>query len=62
MFSIFRCLYIFLTIFEGGIPQATPKYNSSILEDMLMEETEEILKKTFLGWKELQEALFLLKV
>ncbi|XP_009347539.2 nucleolar protein 6 isoform X1 [Pyrus x bretschneideri] len=47
---------------QGGVPQATPKYNSSILEDMLIEDTEEILKKTFLGWKELQEALILLKV
>ncbi|CAB4318037.1 unnamed protein product [Prunus armeniaca] len=47
---------------QGGIPQATPKYNSSILEDMFIEDMEEFLKKTFLGWKELQEALMLLKV
>ncbi|VVA09728.1 PREDICTED: nucleolar [Prunus dulcis] len=47
---------------QDGIPQATPKYNSSILEDMFIEDMEEFLKKTFLGWKELQEALMLLKV
>ncbi|KAF4390253.1 hypothetical protein F8388_019908, partial [Cannabis sativa] len=47
---------------QGGISQATPKYNSSILEDMLMEETTESMKKIFLGWKELGEALVLLKV
>lgn len=29
---------------------------------MFIEDMEEFLKKTFLGWKELQEALMLLKV
>lgn len=52
----------FLNILEGGIPQPTPKYNSSILEDMVMEDTAESIKKVFLGWKELGEALILLKV
>lgn len=47
---------------EGGIPQATPKYNSSILEDMFIEDTEELVKQTFLGSKELREGLILLKV
>ncbi|KAL6222410.1 hypothetical protein ACLB2K_005802 [Fragaria x ananassa] len=47
---------------KGGIPQATPKYNSSILEDMFIEDTEELVKQTFLGSKELQEGLILLKV
>ncbi|KAK9990400.1 hypothetical protein SO802_025385 [Lithocarpus litseifolius] len=45
-----------------GIPQTTPKYNSSILEDMFLEDTSELIKKTFLGWKELGEASILLKV
>ena len=52
----------FWNILEGGISQATPKYNSSILEDMLMEDAAESIKKVFLGWKELGEALILLKV
>ncbi|KAK4741434.1 hypothetical protein SAY87_025022 [Trapa incisa] len=47
---------------EGGIFQATPWYNSSILEDMSIEENVEILEKTFHGWKSLREALILLKV
>ncbi|KAL6227171.1 hypothetical protein ACLB2K_001130 [Fragaria x ananassa] len=47
---------------KGGIPQATPKYNSSILEDMFIEDTEEIVKQTFLGSKELREGLILLKL
>ncbi|KAL0008130.1 hypothetical protein SO802_009632 [Lithocarpus litseifolius] len=47
---------------HGGVPQATPKYNSSILEDMFLEDTSELIKKTFLGWKELGEASILLKV
>ncbi|KAM3729279.1 hypothetical protein ACB098_M003800 [Castanea mollissima] len=47
---------------HGGIPQATPKHNSSILEDMFLEDTSELIKKTFLGWKELGEASILLKV
>ncbi|ESW28940.1 hypothetical protein PHAVU_002G030700 [Phaseolus vulgaris] len=41
--------------------QATPKYNSSILEDMFIEETD-FINKYFVGWKELREALILLKV
>ncbi|KAG2376103.1 uncharacterized protein HKW66_Vig0157430 [Vigna angularis] len=41
--------------------QATPKYNSSILEDMFIEDAE-FVNKYFVGWKELREALILLKV
>ncbi|XP_014521309.1 nucleolar protein 6 isoform X1 [Vigna radiata var. radiata] len=41
--------------------QATPKYNSSILEDMFIEDAE-FVNKYFVGWKELKEALILLKV
>ncbi|KAK9284676.1 hypothetical protein L1049_023852 [Liquidambar formosana] len=47
---------------EGSVPQATPKYNSSILEDMFLEDKTEFIKRAFLGWKELGEALILLKV
>ncbi|OVA07033.1 Nrap protein [Macleaya cordata] len=47
---------------EGSVPQATPKYNNSILEDMFLEENAEFVRKTFLGWKELREALILMKV
>uniref|UniRef100_A0A5B7C9D5 Putative nucleolar protein 6 isoform X2 n=1 Tax=Davidia involucrata TaxID=16924 RepID=A0A5B7C9D5_DAVIN len=47
---------------EGDVLQATPKYNSSILEDMLLEDNAEFIRRTFLEWKELGEALILLKV
>ncbi|KAM7251230.1 hypothetical protein ACFE04_023113 [Oxalis oulophora] len=47
---------------EGGDPQPTPKYNCSILEDMFIEDNSDFLKKTFSGWKELGDALILLKV
>ncbi|CAJ1930137.1 unnamed protein product [Sphenostylis stenocarpa] len=40
---------------------ATPKYNTSILEDMFIEDAE-FMNKYFVGWKELREALILLKV
>lgn len=46
----------------GGVTQATPKYNSSILEDMFLEENAGIVKKAFQDWKTLEEALILLKV
>ncbi|KAK6258334.1 hypothetical protein SCA6_012808 [Theobroma cacao] len=46
----------------GGVPQPTPKYNCSILEDMFLEENSKFVKKSFSGWKELGEALILLKV
>lgn len=46
---------------EGSSVQATPKYNSSILEDMYMEDTK-LINEFFLGWKQLREALILLKV
>lgn len=44
------------------VPQPTPKYNSSILEDMFLEDNMEFVKKTFSEWKELGDALILLKV
>ncbi|KAF2290735.1 hypothetical protein GH714_015240 [Hevea brasiliensis] len=47
---------------EGNTPLPTPRYNSSMLEDMFLEDNTEFLKKTFLGWRELREALILLKV
>uniref|UniRef100_A0A7N0T892 Nucleolar protein 6 n=1 Tax=Kalanchoe fedtschenkoi TaxID=63787 RepID=A0A7N0T892_KALFE len=47
---------------DGNSEQATHKYNSSILEDMFLEQKEEAIKKAFSGWKELGEALVLLKV
>jgi len=46
----------------GGTALPTPRYNSSILEDMCLEDNTEFLKKTFLGQKALGEALVLLKV
>ncbi|XLR10634.1 hypothetical protein S83_038572 [Arachis hypogaea] len=50
-----------LLVYPGTTLQAMPKYNSSILEDMFLEDTE-FVNKTFLGWKEIREALILLKV
>lgn len=47
---------------EDGVPRATPKYNSSILEDMFLEDNAEYVEKTISRWKELGEALILLKV
>ncbi|KAG6473342.1 hypothetical protein ZIOFF_067257 [Zingiber officinale] len=47
---------------EDGLAQATPIYNSSILEDMFLEENSEYVQKTFHEWKVLKEALILLKV
>ncbi|KAH1082116.1 hypothetical protein J1N35_021877 [Gossypium stocksii] len=46
----------------GDDPQPTPIYNCSILEDIYLEEKSNFVKKTFSGWKELGEALILLKV
>lgn len=47
---------------EDGLAQATPIYNSSILEDMFLEENSEYVQKAFHEWKVLKEALILLKV
>ncbi|KAG1341877.1 putative Nrap protein, expressed [Cocos nucifera] len=47
---------------QGDVTQATPKYNSSIMEDMFLEENAEFVRKVFLEWKSLEEALILLKV
>ncbi|GFZ18678.1 hypothetical protein Acr_27g0004170 [Actinidia rufa] len=52
----------FRALNQGGVLQATLKYNSSILEDLFLEDNAEFVKRTFLGWKELGEALILLKV
>lgn len=57
----FTVILIFLDD-KDGVPEPTPTYNSSILEDMFLEENSEILKKTFSEWKELSDALILLKV
>uniref|UniRef100_A0A1D1YCT8 Nucleolar protein 6 n=1 Tax=Anthurium amnicola TaxID=1678845 RepID=A0A1D1YCT8_9ARAE len=45
-----------------GVTQATPNYNSSILEDMFLEENAEFVSKNFHEWRSLEEALVLLKV
>ncbi|KAE9452911.1 hypothetical protein C3L33_15193, partial [Rhododendron williamsianum] len=47
---------------QGAVLQPTPKYNSSILEDLFLEDNAEFVRRTFLGWNELGEALILLKV
>lgn len=47
---------------QGETSRATPYYNSSILEDMFMEENSDFVKKTFNNWKILGDALLLLKV
>jgi U3 small nucleolar RNA-associated protein 22 len=50
------------SVTADGVPEPTPTYNSSILEDMFLEENSEFLKKTFSEWKELSDALILLKI
>ncbi|XP_057967920.1 uncharacterized protein LOC131157627 isoform X2 [Malania oleifera] len=52
----------FCSLKLGITSLATPKYNSSILEDMFLEDNAEFVNKTFSGWKELGEALILIKV
>ncbi|XP_039128764.1 nucleolar protein 6 isoform X2 [Dioscorea cayenensis subsp. rotundata] len=47
---------------QDGISQPTPRYNSSILEDMFLEDNAEFVKKMFLEWSSLEEALVLVKV
>ena len=47
---------------SDGVTLPTPKYNCSILEDMLLEENAEFMSSTFADWKALQEALVLVKV
>ncbi|KMT09405.1 hypothetical protein BVRB_6g128810 isoform B [Beta vulgaris subsp. vulgaris] len=46
---------------QGG-PLPTPKYNSSILEDMFIKEFAELIKENFHDWEELGKALVLMKV
>uniref|UniRef100_A0A1J3J6H3 Nucleolar protein 6 n=1 Tax=Noccaea caerulescens TaxID=107243 RepID=A0A1J3J6H3_NOCCA len=50
------------SVTADGVPQPTPTYNSSILEDIFLEENSELLEKTFSAWKELGDALILLKI
>ncbi|GLJ36464.1 hypothetical protein SUGI_0732270 [Cryptomeria japonica] len=47
---------------KGGLVQATPYYNSSILEDMFLEEHAVFLQNNIAGSKPFVEALLLLKV
>ncbi|WCJ24913.1 Nucleolar protein 6 [Euphorbia peplus] len=47
---------------QGDLPLPTPRYNSSILEDMFLEDTAKFLNQTFHEWTGLREALVLLKV
>ncbi|KAJ1692881.1 hypothetical protein LUZ63_009579 [Rhynchospora breviuscula] len=47
---------------QGGITQPTPNYNSSIVEDMFLEENSDFVRKSFLESRSLVEALILLKV
>ncbi|XP_020572255.1 nucleolar protein 6 isoform X2 [Phalaenopsis equestris] len=47
---------------QSDTSRATPYYNSSILEDMFMEENADFVKNTFNGWNSLGDALLLLKV
>ncbi|XP_078435901.1 nucleolar protein isoform X2 [Wolffia australiana] len=47
---------------DGVIARATPRYNSSILEDLFLEDNAEYIREVFNGWKNLEEALVLLKV
>ncbi|CAN6462854.1 unnamed protein product [Victoria cruziana] len=42
--------------------QPTPNYNSSILEDMFLERNADFVKNIFIGWKDLCQALLLLKI
>lgn len=59
----FSCNHIRVFSNQGLIcVTATPNYNSSILEDMFLEENAAFVKIVFLGWKDLEEALLLLKV
>ncbi|KAJ9561979.1 hypothetical protein OSB04_007139 [Centaurea solstitialis] len=51
-----------LHVLTQGVSQATPVYNNSLLEDMYMENGAEFVRKAFIGWKALGEALILLKV
>ncbi|KAF9612335.1 hypothetical protein IFM89_038938 [Coptis chinensis] len=50
------------TLKQGDTCPPTPKYNTSILEDMFLVENSEYIRKVFVGWKELGEALILTKV
>ncbi|KAL2497823.1 Nrap protein [Abeliophyllum distichum] len=44
---------------QEGVLQATLKYSSSILEDTFLEDNFEFVKRIFMEWKELGEALIL---
>ncbi|KAG0485395.1 hypothetical protein HPP92_009474 [Vanilla planifolia] len=47
---------------QGNTLPPTPHYNSTILEDILLEENAKFVKDTFHGWKALGDALILVKV
>lgn len=47
---------------QDGVSLPTPKYNSSILEDMYIEEFTELIKDKFHDCEELRKALVLMKV
>ncbi|XP_021718015.1 nucleolar protein 6-like [Chenopodium quinoa] len=47
---------------QDGSLLPTPKYNSSILEDMFIEDFAELIKEKFRDWEELGKALVLMKV
>ncbi|XP_051127399.1 uncharacterized protein LOC127248890 [Andrographis paniculata] len=47
---------------ELGLLSASPKYNSSILEDMFIEDNADFIKRTLTGCRCLGDALLLLKV
>ncbi|KAH9309820.1 hypothetical protein KI387_037731, partial [Taxus chinensis] len=47
---------------QGGVAQATPYYNATILEDLILEEHAAFLRKNISGSESFVEALLLLKV
>ncbi|XP_057529291.1 uncharacterized protein LOC130807910 isoform X1 [Amaranthus tricolor] len=47
---------------QEGVSLPTPVYNSSILEDMFIEEFGALVKESFHDWEELTKALVLMKV
>lgn len=62
MYAVINTTIIVILITKGGITQPTPNYNTSILEDVFLEENSEFVRKVFLGSRNLVEALILLKV
>lgn len=52
----------FILVLLDGVAQPTPHYNSSILEDMTIESSAEMLKETLMGNEAMRDAVLLLKV